>query len=85
VKDIYKRVCKSPSMGWVLWYPWCFINWFSLSLCEKPKTMFRTQMGAQMKRHNNGDDDNDHDEEWMENPTIYNKVLSQSRKWRTIK
>lgn len=45
-------------------------------MCEKPKTMWRTQMGDQKKRDDNGDDDNDHGEEWMENPHIYNKVLS---------
>ena len=33
-------------------------------------------MGAQNKRDDNSNDDNDHCEEWMENPPIYNKVLS---------
>ena len=33
-------------------------------------------MGAQEKRDDNGDDDNDHGEEWIENSPIYNKVLS---------
>ncbi len=33
-------------------------------------------MWAQKKRDDNDDDDNDHDEEWMDNPPIYNKVLS---------
>ena len=38
--------------------------------------MGSTQMGIHVKRENNGDDDNDHGEEWMENPPIYNRVLS---------
>ena len=38
--------------------------------------MWRTWMGAQNKRDDNGDDDNDNGEEWMENPSIYNNVLS---------
>jgi len=32
-------------------------------------------MGAKMLWDDNGDDDNDHGEKWMENPLIYNKVL----------
>ena len=48
-----------------------------LSQCvKKPKILWRTQMGAQKKRDDNGDDDIDHGEEWMENPHIYNKVSS---------
>ena len=62
-------------MGWVLWCPWWFSNQFSLTMSEKPKTMWRTQMGAQVKRYDNGDDDNNHSEEWMENPPIYKKAL----------
>lgn len=31
-------------------------------------------MGAQKKKDNNGDNDNDHGEEWMKNSPIYNKV-----------
>ena len=33
-------------------------------------------MATQNKRDDNGDDDNDHGEEWMESPLIYDKVLS---------
>jgi len=33
-------------------------------------------MRAQKKRDDNGDDDNDHGEKLVENPPIYNKVLS---------
>ena len=32
-------------------------------------------MGPQVKRDNNGDNDNDHGEEWMQNPPIYKKIL----------
>lgn len=67
-----------PSMWWVILCPWCFSNWLSLLMCEKPRTMCRTQMGAQVKRDNNGENDNDHGEEWMEKPPIYNKVLGWS-------
>ena len=72
-------------MRWVLWCPWSFSNWLSLSLCEKPKTMCRTQVGAQVKEDTNGEDDNDHGEEWMEYPPIFNKLLGWSRKWIIIK
>lgn len=41
--------------------------------------MCRTQVGAQIQEDGNGDDGNDHDEEWMKNTLIYNKVLSWSR------
>lgn len=80
VKEICERVCKSPFMGWVLWCIWCFSKWFSLSICGKPKTVYRTQVGAQMQEDKNGDNDNDHGEEWMENLLIYNKVLGWSKK-----
>ena len=42
---------------------------------KKPNTMW-TQMGAKKKRDDNGDDRNDHGEEWIKNPPIYNNVLS---------
>ncbi len=37
-----------------------------------------------MKEDDNGDDDNDYGEEWMENPLIYNKVLSWIMNWKII-
>ena len=42
-------------------------------------------MGAQMWWDDNRDDENDRGEEWMENPLIYNKLLSWSWNWETIK
>ena len=45
-------------------------------MCEKTKTMSRNQVGAQVQEDENGDDDNDNSEEWMEIPPIYNKLLS---------
>ena len=63
----------------------CFNDIFSLSMCAKTKIKERTQVGAQRCEDNNGDDDNDHGEEWMENPLIYNKVLGWYRKWKIIK
>ena len=38
--------------------------------------MWRTRMGAQKKKDDNGDNDYDHGEEWMKFFPIYNKVLS---------
>ena len=38
-----------------------------------------------MWEEDNGDDDSDHGEEWMENPPIYNKIFGYSRKWKRIK
>ena len=48
----------------------------SLSMCEKPKLMCITQVGVQVQEDDNGDDDNDHGEEWMKNPPLYSKVWS---------
>ncbi len=51
----------------------CFKKWSSLSICEKLGKMWRTQMEDRKKKYDNGDD---HDEGWMKNPPIYNKVVS---------
>jgi len=37
------------------------------------------------KNDDNVDDDNDHGEEWMKNPPLYNKVWISSRKRRIKK
>ena len=45
----------------------------SLSQCvKKPKQCGELKWELKKKE---GDDDNDHGEQWMENPPIYNKVL----------
>lgn len=48
----------------------------SLSNVQKTQKKDGTQVRAQMLWDNNGDDDNDHGQEWMENHPIYNKVLN---------
>ena len=62
-------------MGCVLWHPWFFKNGIPSLGVKKPKQRWRTQMGAE-ENDDSVDDDNDHGEELMENPLIYNKVLS---------
>lgn len=49
----------------------------SLSKCRKTHKKDGTQVGAQILLGDNGDDDNDHGEELMENPLIITKYWAQ--------
>ena len=49
----------------------------SLSKCRKTHKKDGTQVGDQILLGDNGDDDNDHGEELMENPLIITKYWAQ--------
>ena len=76
MKEIYNKGLQIPLHGMGPLMSLCFSSLFSLSICKKPKKENGTQVGAQMWEDDNGDNDSDHGEKWIEKPLIYNKVLS---------